>query len=245
MRIAQITNTTNFNGIKNIGYARIINKQEPCTRAAMHMELTNDEKGNDLDHYRAFLQQRPEFINSIAPNDLTIEIATKPIQYGSMLMAQINGTPVPLDPKNKAVMEYMNYLTKRIVKMPEKNFVVDPDYAFTDQAQRGLMHGEPIDNYLDGTSGELDLLEGTGLIEKFDLYMNAIPSVAKEYEPETEFENEALEKELDEIDKITMKAMDDVISVLYEPAYVKYNSIFFDAIVQGYTDFYNPQTYLN
>ena len=239
MRITQITNTTPFNGIKNIGYARIINKQEHCTRSAMHIELTNDEQGNDLDNYRAFLYQRPEFRNHIAPNDLTIEIATKPTPYGPMLMAQINGIPVPLDKKNKPIMKYVESLTERIARMPEKDFVVDPDYALTDQAQRGLMYKEPIDDYLDGTSGELDLLEGTGLIEKFDLYMNTIPTIAKEYEPENEFESEALDEELDEIDKKTMQAMDDVISVLYEPAYVKYKSIFFNAAIRGYNDFFN------
>lgn len=246
MRIAQITNTTNFNGIKNIGCARVLNKQEYITRSAINMELTNDEQGNDLDNYRALLYQRPEFINPINPNHLNIELATKRTKdYGIILMAKLNGTPIPLKKENKPLVNYVQSLVNRIEKTPEHKLVVDPDQHLMDEAQMGLIHGENIDDYMDGTSGELDLLEGTGLIEKFDLYMNTIPTAAKEYEPENEFESDALDEELDEIDEITKKAMDDVVAVLYHPAYVKYKIIFINAILKAYAEYFEPDISLN
>lgn len=245
MRITQISNTTNFNGIKNIGYARVINKEERSSRCAMNMELTNDEKGNDLDNYRNFLYQHPQFINRISPRTINIEIATQQTEIGTMLVASINGNPVSLNKENKHIIQYAQSLTEQIDKTKEKDFVVDPDYHLEPGVEQNIIYQEHIDDYMDGYSGELDILSKTGAIEIFDLYLNTIPSAAKEYTPENELEEEALDEQLNEIDEQTMQAMDDVISILYEPAYVKYNTMFFNAMLKSYKELYDPQNLLN
>ena len=242
MKIAQVSNTINFSGIKNVGYARVIKKADCSSRTAMTMELTDDDKNEDLTNYRTLLYQHPEFIHPINPNYLTFELITKKDpSWGPILMGKVNGMPFSILKQNVPMMNFIEGLTSRIEKQKEKDFVVDPDQHLMDEAQKGLFIGEEnLDSFMDGTEGELDLLSGTGLIEKFDLYLNTIPEASEIYEPEDSIEEDELNSELAEIDEKVKQAMDDVVSILYHPAYVKSQAPYFNALVKGYSEVFKP-----
>ncbi len=213
----------NFNGIQNIGYVRVTNNDTygRSSRCAMSMELTDDAVHKDLTEYRKIIKANPILTNEINDKFVNIEFETKSIGDLTIIINKLNGTPILGTPANAKLIGFMKNLLNRITNFKEKDFKVDKDFHLTLVANENLIYNEPIDNYIDGTSGRVGLLEGTGLTEKFDLYMNSVP-------------DDIDEEELNLRDEQISKAIGDVVATLHEPAYVSNGAIYMNALMQGY-----------
>lgn len=214
----------NFTGIKNIGYARIIaNKEDslPQTRIIMNMELTDDSRNKDLTNFRQVLKKYPIFTNQI--NDKFINIEYDVTSVNDLLYSRLllNGSIVRPEGEDLNIVNFAKNLVNRVKNLKVKDFKLDKKHHLSQEAQYGLVYKDNIDNYVDGTSGELDLLSKTGLIEKFDLFLN----------------DESIE--LSEKDEAKLfNAIDSVVATLHEPAYVKQGSKYLDALLQNYSPIY-------
>lgn len=213
-------NPVSFTGIKNIGYARALTGSESNTgtRTALNMQLT-DEGNKDLSEYKKLTSKYPVLENKINSDYLNIEMETKNIDGFCMCRAKINGNIIPSVAENIPVLNFMSKITNRIANFKEKDFKIDADHHLMNEAKQGMFYNEPFDYFLDGTSGELDLLVGTGLTEKFDLYAN----------------NENIELSEEDNEKL-FDAEDGILEVLHNPCYVHNGAQLTNSIMKYYYD---------
>ena len=214
-----------FTGIKNIASAYVTkstylpesSNAKINSRLCMNMELTDDDKNKDLTEYRKLLQDHPNLKNEINDRNLNIEYSTE--KNGNLILGvlKLNGIFVGSLPNNTDLLNFANHLVQRVANFKEKDFHNDPKQHLMPETQEGLIYKENIDNYLDGTSGRLDFLEGTGLTEKFDLYFN----------------DENVELNEDDEEKI-FNAADEIATIFHEPAYVHNKAIHLSALIKDY-----------
>lgn len=218
----------NFHGIQNIGYIRVTNRDSNgrSSRCAMSMELTDDSNHKDLTEYRKIIKANPSLKNEVNDKFLNIEFETRRINNTTYILNNLNGQPISISPKNAHLLGFMKNLLNRVANFKEKDFKVDEDFHLTLEANENLIYREPIDNYIDGSSGRIGMLEGTGLTEKFDLFMNSAP-------------DEMDEEELNLRDEKVSNAIANVVATLHEPAYVSNGAIFMNALMQGYIKLLN------
>lgn len=209
-----------FTGLKNIGYARIIvDDNVPKSRVIMNMELTNDKNNKDLTNFRQILRNRPQLKNDI--NDKFVNIEHDVVKANGCLYSKVmlNGKLILPNERDNYIMSFFKGLVKRVQNSKVKDFQVDPDYHLMREAQEGLVYKEDITNYLDGSKGEFDILKGSGLTEKFDLYFND-PTI------------QLSEKD----DEKLFNAVDEFVAVLHDPLYVKQRASLMDALLKSYTN---------
>lgn len=209
-----------FTGIKNIGYARIIDNNDfPKSRVIMNMELTDDKCNKDLSNFKKILRTRPELKNDI--NDRFINIEHDSVSSNGLLYSRVmlNGNLINPEGKDSKLVNFMKGLVHRVQNFKPKDFKIDQDHHLMKEAQEGLIYKDFIDDYVDGSKGELALLKGSGLTEKFDLYFND--------------ENVKLS---DKEEEQLFNAVDDVVAVLHEPAYVHQGAGFMDALLKSYSN---------
>ena len=211
-----------FTGMKNIGYARVlIDDNIKSTRVCMNMELTDDKCGKDLAKYKKVIAANPMLKNEINDNFVNLEFQTLKIGNGiSGLNIKMNGESILDKPNKMSLLNYMKALVNRVVNMKKQDFKIDEDYNIMKEAQEGLIYKEDIVDYLDVSAGKVDFLEDSGLIEKFDLYLN----------------DENIYKSERDIEKV-LQAADDIVGVLHEPDYVHKGSIYMEALLKGYSNF--------
>ena len=210
----------NFTGIKNIGYARILGNNEnnlPQTRVIMNMELTDDSQNKDLTNFRQILKKYPFMKNEV--NDKYINVEYDLTGVDDLLYSRVllNGHLVKPEGEGGNLVNFARNLVNRFKNFKINDFKLDKNHHLSEEAQVGLVYNDNIDNYIDGTSGELDLLSKTGLIEKFDLFLN----------------DESIELSKKDEEKV-FKALDEVVATLHEPVYVKQNSNYLDALLKTY-----------
>lgn len=210
----------NFTGIKNIGYARILGNNEnnlPQTRVIMNMELTDDSQNKDLTNFRQILKKYPFMKNEV--NDKYINVEYDLTCVDNLLYSRVllNGHLVKPEGEGGSLVNFARNLVSRVKNFKINDFKLDKNHHLSEEAQVGLVYNDNIDNYIDGTSGELDLLSKTGLIEKFDLFLN----------------DESIELSKKDEEKV-FKALDEVVATLHEPVYVKQNSNYLDALLKTY-----------
>ena len=210
----------NFTGIKNIGYARILGNNEnnlPQTRVIMNMELTDDSQNKDLTNFRQILKKYPFMKNEV--NDKYINVEYDLTRVDDFLYSRVllNGHLVKPEGEGGNLVNFARNLVNRVKNFKINDFKLDKNHHLSEEAQVGLVYNDNIDNYIDGTSGELDILSKTGLIEKFDLFLN----------------DESIELSKKDEEKV-FKALDEVVATLHEPVYVKQNSNYLDALLKTY-----------
>lgn len=210
----------NFTGIKNIGYARILGNNENNllqTRVIMNMELTDDSQNKDLTNFRQILKKYPFMKNEV--NDKYINVEYDLTRVDDFLYSRVllNGHLVKPEGEGGNLVNFARNLVNRVKNFKINDFKLDKNHHLSEEAQVGLVYNDNIDNYIDGTSGELDLLSKTGLIEKFDLFLN----------------DESIELSKKDEEKV-FKALDEVVATLHEPVYVKQNSNYLDALLKTY-----------
>lgn len=210
----------NFTGIKNVGYARALtgSNNNPGTRTVLNMQLTDDDK-KDLSKYKKLTSKHPDLENKINSNYLNIELETKNIDGFCLCRAKMNGNIIPSIAENIPILNFMSEITARIANFKEKDFKTDPDHHLMNEAKHGIFYNEPLDYFLDGTAGELDLLAGTGLTEKFDLYANDENIELSEEDEEKLFDFE-----------------DGILEVLHNPCYVHNGAQLTNSIMKYYYD---------
>ena len=210
----------NFTGIKNVGYASVYTNTEgeEVNRNILNMQLTNDNKGNDLTEYRKLLAKHPSLINTVNDEFINVELETNGNDFYTLLKAKINGNIIPLSNETFPIIYFAKKLVDKVVNLKLKDFKSDPDHYLMKEAQEGLIYNEQIDDYLDGTSGQLGLLKGTGLTEKFDYYFNDENSSLSDGDAEKVFD-----------------AADDVVAVLHDPLYVHNGAIYLDALMSTFS----------
>lgn len=210
-----------FTGIKNIGYARIIESSVPDypqSRIVMNMELTDDKNNKDLTILKNVLQKFPVLKNKINDNYLNIEcnlMKERNVLYSRLFM---NGVLVLPGGDGAPLIRFAKNLVERVKNLKIKDFKLDKNYHLSEEAKKGLVYNDNIGNYIDGTSGKLDILAKTGLIEKFDFLMN-YPNIKLSQKDENKL----------------LKAVDEVVAILHEPAYVKQGSHYLGALIKGYS----------
>lgn len=210
-----------FTGIKNIGYARIIESSVPDypqSRIVMNMELTDDKNSKDLTVLKNVLQKFPVLKNKINDNYLNIEcnlMKENNVLYSRLFM---NGVLVLPGGDGAPLISFAKNLVERVKNFKIKDFKLDKNYHLSEEAKKGLVYNDNIRNYIDGTSGKLDILAKTGLIEKFDFLMN-YPNIKLSQKDENKL----------------LKAVDGVVATLHEPTYVKQGSHYLGALIKGYS----------
>lgn len=215
----------NFTGIKNIAAAYVPKTtylpksydNKIGSRLCMNMELTDDDENKDLTEYRQMLKSYPYLINEINNRNLNIEYKTeieKNTLYGIL---KLNGHLVRSLPENGDLLNFVSRLVQRVANFKEKDFHNDPDQHLMAETREGLIYNDYIGNYLDGTGGRLDILEGTDLTEMFDFYFND--------------ENAELDEKEEEM---VFNAGDAITSILHEPAYVHNKAVHLDALIKEY-----------
>ncbi len=235
-----------FSGIKNVGYARVIknNSNGIHSCVSMNMELTDDKDGEDLTFYRNLVKVRPSLRNEIndrfiniefnsikVPNDYSRPGAENTVKWA--MFARLNGQSVSFKPENKELINYMTSLAQRVANFKERDYKIDPAHHLMREAKEGLVYKECIDDYMDGSSGRLELLEGTGLIEQFDYYLNSEPLT------------EDFAEELSQEDEMINDAMDGVVAVLHEPAYVHNGAVIMESLLRGYAEYFKKDVDIN
>ena len=210
----------NFTGIKNIGYARILGYQEnniPQSRIIMNMELTNTCQNKDLTNYRKILQQYPTFKNVLNDKFLNVVYGLTDIDNALYSRVLLNGQFILPDNEGASLVSFARNLVNRVKNLKIKDFKLDKNHHLKEEVQNGLVYKDNIENYIDGTKGELDLLSKTGLVEKFDLFLN---------DESIELSNKDKEK--------LFNAIDDVVAILHEPVYVKQGANYLEALLKSY-----------
>lgn len=214
----------NFTGIKNAGYARAYTQLDGnnSTRTVINMQLTDDEN-KDLSEYKKLIKENPSLENKVNKDFLNIEMETIDIGETFLTRAKMNGEIITPVPEQMPLLNFMSNIVKRIANFKAKDFKSDEDFHYTNEAKLGLFYNVPLEYFMDGSAGRLDLLEGTDLAKKFDLYMN---------DPNIELSEEDEEKLFD--------AEDGICEVLHNPQYVKNGALYMGAVLKGYN---NIKTY--
>ncbi len=221
----------NFTGIKNIGYARVysnscdvlndyddsINGSEAPNRSrvVMNMELTDDTFNKDLTAYKKILKERPDLKNTVNDRYVNIDYETLRVNDMDFVRVLFNGILIPSD--DNKILQFSKALVDRIANFKIKDIKTDPDQHLMLEAQEGLIYNENIMDYMDGSSGTLDFLEGTDLPKKFDYYLNDRSANLSEDEEEKLF-----------------NAIDELTYVLHDPGYVHNGAIYMQALLKGY-----------
>lgn len=210
----------NFTGIKNAGYASVNTYTEngEKSRTILNMQLTDDKNGKDLSEYKMILNNYPSLMNDINDEFVNVEFESENQGPYVIMQAKINGNPIPVHNKFLPLLNFAKKLVNKVANFKPKDFKYDPDHYLMKEAQEGLIYNENIVDYLDGTSGELKLLKGSGLTEKFDRYFN----------------DENVEISDAELDKVN-EAADNMVAVLHDPAYVHNGATYLDALMSIYT----------
>ena len=209
-----------FTGIKNVGYASINSNvdNEVKGRTILNMQLTNDNSGNDLEQYKKLMKKYPVLVNEINDEFINVEFETNFDGYNLLMKTKVNGIAIPLKDTFIPVISFAKNLVDRVANLKSKDLKYDPDHYLMKEAQEGLIYNENIEDYLDGTSGQLSLLKGTGLTEKFDRYFNDDNISLSDKDAEKVFE-----------------AADNVVAVLHNPAYVHNGAVYLDALMSIYS----------
>ena len=209
----------NFTGIKNVGYASITMDREQGieTRTIMNMELTDDGDNKDLTEYRKILNHNQHLKNEINDRFINVEFDSLSIDNEFGTKIKINGNNVFPTDGNMNIINFTKNLVNRVAKFKKKDFVKDDYHYLTKEAQEGLIYKENIEDYIDGSSGRLDLLEGSGLVEKF-----------------AHFFNDEEVKLTDAQEEKLFVVIDNIIDVLHEPFYVHNGAIYMQALLDEY-----------
>ena len=216
-----------FTGIKNIASAYVTKStylpesrnDKINSRLCMNMELTDDDKNKDLTEYRKILRAHPNLKNEINDSNLNIEYSTERNGQFMLGMLKLNGIIVRSLPDNADLLNFAKNLVQRVANFKEKDFHNDPDQHLMNETREGLIYKENIGKYLDGTSGRLDILKGTNLTEKFDLYFN----------------DKNIDLDEDDEEKV-FNAADEITAILHEPAYVHNKAIHLNALIKDYIE---------
>ena len=163
----------NFTGIKNAGYARAYTQLDGnnSTRTVINMQLTDDEN-KDLSEYKKLIKENPSLENKVNKDFLNIEMETIDIGETFLTRAKMNGEIITPVPEQMPLLNFMSNIVKRIANFKAKDFKSDEDFHYTNEAKLGLFYNVPLEYFMDGSAGRLDLLEGTDFAEKFDLLFN-------------------------------------------------------------------------
>ena len=209
----------NFTGIKNVGYTRVIIDHNPNIeeKTIMNMELTDDGKNQDLAEYRKFLKSNPSLKNEINDRFINIEFDSFTVGDGFGTKMGINGNDIFPSGENMNIINFAKNLVNRVAKFKNKDYVKDEYHYLSKEAQEGLIYKKNIEDYVDGSSGRLDLLEGSGLTEKF-----------------AHFFNDQEVKLTDAQEEKLFAAIDNIVDVLHEPAYVHNGAMYMSALFKGY-----------
>lgn len=210
----------NFTGIKNIAYARAYSSNGndyKKTHTIMNMELTDDFGNKDLAEYKKILKERPNLANEINDRYVNLDLEIANTEGMSLYRLLFNGNLIFPNMSDNKVLSFSRGLVDKIVKLKTKDFKVDPDQHLMKEAQEGLIYKNNIEYYVDGSFGRLDLLEGTGLIEKFDYLLNDKDAKLTEAQEEKLYE-----------------AIDNIVGVLHEPIYVHNGAMYMQALLKGY-----------
>ena len=139
-------NNINFTGISNIGFAQF--RREPGAKNALSsslsMVLSDDLKGHDLSEFKSVLKKVTNtpsdyYFSKSEPNILNVECYND--KYKSHVM--LNGNVLNVENKTMPLFTYLAKLTRKILKMPEKDIVVNKDYV-TYEAPNNLIYGGEI-----------------------------------------------------------------------------------------------------
>ena len=210
----------NFTGIKNIGYTKSNSYPKDYqnylsnTKYTMNMQLTDDENGKELQKYMEILSKNPKFINRINHAYLNIEADYMYVNDNTIAYVEkINGIPVDNSEENIPIRNFSRKLVSNIAKAKISDIKTDDFHKYTQEAQLGLIQKERILDYISGAEGTLDILENSGLAEKFAHY-------------------DKMEHISEKDAKTLAKAVLNIIDVLHSPQYVKNGAMIRDSILK-------------
>lgn len=121
-------NKITFTGIKNIASAEFARQGFHPTKN-ISFELTDDVFGKDLQEFKTVLSKikcdSSAYKNEEYPNVINLEC----LQNGeNQRWLSLNGTILETNDNNLPVFSYLAKLTRKIMKMPEKEMIVNNDY---------------------------------------------------------------------------------------------------------------------
>lgn len=156
----------NFTGIKNIGYEKRQYSQyvEPDEKYPeefyevedehfLNLELSDDEKGNDLTEFKNKIQTTDlnDYYHPVDPNMLNIAISKDTVTdyLGKTVDYQvyINDADKELE-VNDQNLQFFSYLAKLINKItnnPDNKFKIDTDYIYSKDAAVSVILGENLE----------------------------------------------------------------------------------------------------
>ena len=167
----------NFTGIKNIGYENSsINytnkKVSPEVRALLgvgdstiktechwlNIQLTDDYNGNHLSGYKKAMQDSGlstrEYRNPINGNFLNFLVSEEVYEDLGVEIAEdefyINDEKVYLTDETLPIFSYISKLVREISKKPEKDFIVNRGYLTSEDAKRGIVIGNDLQEHYAG-----------------------------------------------------------------------------------------------
>ncbi len=163
-------NSVNFNGIKNIGYTKSYSKYDNGinnVKYTINMQLTDDNKNQDLKNYYKLINENPQFLNKIDSNFLNIEVNYYHDDYRTWYLEKINGVNAKNNESNSAIRKFARNMVNRISEFKPNEIKTERFHKYTTPAEFGLIQNEDILDYIDEQKGELELLKGTGFGKKF------------------------------------------------------------------------------
>lgn len=221
-------NPISFTGIKNIGYAKISSDipELHVSRNIMNMELTNDKEHKDLAEYKKIVQKFPILRNKFNENFINVELTSIKNDNDLTFVPRLNGVAIPASQETNPIINFMQNLISRITRLKTSDMKTDPKYINSYTAYKGLVYNEELDNFISGISGEFDILKGTGVTEHFaDHFLKEGDTITKQ---EAEYFTDTVQ---------------GVTEILHNPQYVHNGSIYLEALLKGYKNLINDNSF--
>lgn len=219
-----------FTGIRNIGYTKFYTTDENVnihSRYALNMQLTDDDKGNDLTEYKKLLKENPDLKNKINSDYLNIEFDTARYNEFLMIKTKMNGNTIPRSFEKNKIISFMDKIVHKVASFKTKDFDTDEWHHLDDESLKGLIYNENMDDYVDSTKGSLDLLCQEYIDDNPD--GTAEPVVIKL----RRYLNDGNIKLKENSRKKIYDAVDYILETMYNPMYVHNGAVIMDAMAKG------------